>query len=1218
MIRNLLPKIPPLIVSDSVSLNHDRNGKESFIYCPDIEPAEIDEFKKTLKRKTDDEYILEKEYDITFERKHVKDLVHTMTSELKKVGTKVPLLILPFRPEHHDKDLKLFLNKVFINAMPIADSDAKEIVKKTNPHVLMSALKFIWCRLPGKAIIGWKSYTKFVKLEDNAGFPNKAFLEFMPNCLSSGAHASIVYDFFDLLVAFILRSKDNLMTAKKICKLCGLWAFSPVKNKVPGLPSFERGLYEWIPAGDAMFHLLLSFIKAMPPNGDLTKLPKLFQNLLKNSEYPPLPTSATLEISRHIQEIPIVTIRSNKPSKNPAELLTRVSKTLKFDDPTLFYTREDYLLLKRLFKEKDSVIDKLSSEGSRLLENLCLYDTDLINDGKNASGLKYKLLPGWSTDMTSRKSTVNESSLKDFFTAIIGRVSIEDYFIWAWLASLGIEETDSKKKTFGKSYIMEVELAEGFKKWVIVEEQDLAKDGYDLELEVKQEKLRELERKIQLAEQEAKKIKKEALMQAEKLEIERYEARKLLEDKNKQLASDSIPPPPVAKDYDNNEIPRGKSRKPPPSNDEKISIKHKIPERSGKRNIGTKINDVIRISLPDLEIDDEPFDTFLKFDSLNIADIDLNYETSPKEASRKMDYNDYANSSLGTTDLPNINTTTNTADILTSNNKRDDADLYSPYSSPTGQAKSPYSPKRNNVLPTAIHEKVVAKSTPAVSPQTNMPNPYPVKSMVNPSPPQSSSQYSPLSYSSQPFVPTGRFDPKTNQPITTSTPRVYQQEHLQVFNSPPRTQRLSNSPPRMEHLPKSSSPPPPVLNNHRSPSPVSPPEQRYQQRQPIVRPKTPDIDIKYNELEIPVLSPPKTSPVQMEKVNIYKSPINKKDIEDGFDELENDFKECLEGLDEQNTEPSSSQVRLRKAPPSMKSSTISQSSSAYPTTMDYEKQRGDRPILLSISASDHSRNSSNNSQSSVSVSRSNYKTPMFTSPVQSKQTNVYASKQYSPYSPQTIQNSTPQPQPGFSSKPPPPQGHSLMQHAPISYPQNQYPSSPQLPPVQQKPQQQIRPKSQPARPKQNQDQHYPPKSPGMKKSKTPTSSTEPGSGPNPGQYPSTAYPPFPMGYPPPQGYPGYPSQGQMTYPPHGYPGYPPIQTPGYPPMPTPGYPAYPSYPPQGYPGSPQLLQVAGKNGYSNNVINHMPPSNKIDKLHGPQALNKKNAREAFMSGSFGI
>ncbi|KAG7842153.1 hypothetical protein KL942_000891 [Ogataea angusta] len=474
----------------------------SFIYSADLDRVTAADYKPKTQYRFG---LAGDKYDVEFQRKDVKDAIHIITSEIKRKGTKTPYLLLPFRPQQHEPALKSFLNDIFDNGKVADPEIIRAEVKQVSPYVLISALKFFWCRLPGNCVIGWKTYTKFVTLDEEAGFPKRAFLEFMPSCLSSGAHASIVYDFFDLIVALILNSKHNMLSAKKVARLCGLWAFHPVKNKQSESPSFERGMYEWIPAGDATFHLLLSFLNSMPPKGQIEKLPKSLQHILKSTPYPPPATTTSSSSSRFLQEVPMVTIKVNNPSKNPAELLVRVSKTLKFNDPTVFYTREDYLLLKRLFKDVDGLISKLSSEGSRLLDNMCIYDEDMISDGTAGSKLAYKLIPGWSADMTSPKPV--ELRDADYFTATVSRATIDDYFIWTWLASLGSEETSAKKKMFGKTYIMEVELAEGFKKWVIVEEQDIERDGYDIEIELKREKLKDLQDKIREAEKEVEKMK---------------------------------------------------------------------------------------------------------------------------------------------------------------------------------------------------------------------------------------------------------------------------------------------------------------------------------------------------------------------------------------------------------------------------------------------------------------------------------------------------------------------------------------------------------------------------------------------------------------------------------------------------------------------------------------------------------------------------------------
>lgn len=508
-----LPSLPAFSDRDhkKKTKTSSREPMDAFAYCSDYQKENYEEYRKRYRLKTEDENgSLRDKYDVEFDRKEVKNAIHAITQVLKGKSLKTAYLILPFRPNQSEHDLRHFLNGIFKDGKLIDEDDIHDLAVKQDELTLMSALKFFWCRLPGNAVIGWKTYTRFVHMEEENKYPDRAFLELMPSCLSSGTHASIVYDFFDLLVALIMKSRDNMLSARKLARVSGLWAFHPTRNNKSGMPSFERGLYEWIPAGDAVFHLLLAFLKAMPPNGKVERLPRMLQQILKTNPYPPAPTSTSAsDPQSYMQEVPMVTLRVSNPSKNPAELLSRLGKTLSFDDPALFYTREDYLLLKRLFKKPDSIDEKISSEGARILDNVCLYDDDCISDGRSpGSNIRFKLAAGWAQDMTSmHRSKGGKSNSTDFFTADVSRVSVDDYFIWAWMSSLGSEETSVKKKMFGKTYIMEAQLAEGFKKWVIIEEQDFAREKYDVDIEIKQEKLRHLEKAIASAEQQQLRIK---------------------------------------------------------------------------------------------------------------------------------------------------------------------------------------------------------------------------------------------------------------------------------------------------------------------------------------------------------------------------------------------------------------------------------------------------------------------------------------------------------------------------------------------------------------------------------------------------------------------------------------------------------------------------------------------------------------------------------------
>ncbi|CCH44462.1 Morphogenesis-related protein MSB1 [Wickerhamomyces ciferrii] len=397
-----------------------------------------------------------------FSRTDVRELIHTVTQELKIKGNKTPLVLLAFRPKVDDSKLTTFLSLVFPNGTtPAPINQIERAVRDTDEYTLMAALKYLWSRLPMDSIVGWDAYETFKKLEARSNYPKKAFLEFMPQCLTSPAHASIVYDFLDLLVSLSANAKENQLSGRKISKMAGLWAFHGPPNSAnltksrldPTENSFREGLRDWLPAADALFHLFLSFLRSMLPDDQNTKLqlPRTLQALLASNSYPP--PDLTFQSSTLVS-VPLVTIRSNTLSKNPTELLNKLPKVLSFDNQKRFEAKEDYALLKSLCRNDSNIMNKLSGESRRIIGLLCK---------KPSEGT---LMAGWPE--YHPPETVVENKIQ----VSVSRVSIDDYFIWTWMSSMSFEETQSKKKLFGRSLISEF-VFDGFKKWIVVEEQNI-------------------------------------------------------------------------------------------------------------------------------------------------------------------------------------------------------------------------------------------------------------------------------------------------------------------------------------------------------------------------------------------------------------------------------------------------------------------------------------------------------------------------------------------------------------------------------------------------------------------------------------------------------------------------------------------------------------------------------------------------------------------------
>lgn len=411
-----------------------------------------------------------------FARQNVKIVIHLITDELKVSGVNIEYLMIPFRREQTNEKLLKFLNKLFPlgNGKKISETRTiKKIVSNTDCFTLFQALKYIWCRLPNGEIIGWNSYLEFKAREKYAKYPKKAFLEIMPKCLSSSNHASIVYDFLDLIVTISSNSKVNKLSARKISKMSALWAFNNkhfpenVEDDIFDIPSFnndsiQHGLAQWIPASNAMFHILLAFLKSFLPsstsgnNEANSKLPRNLKHFLLDNEYPPIGESAKEYTSQSILTIPLVTLNTNQFSRKNWQLLERCNDLLDFDDQNAFPAREDYALLKSLFNKKNNIEGisrKMSQESRRIMK---LIQT------KHST-----FQAGWSKRTCIPDSS---SSLKEEID--ITRIDIDDYFIWTWLSSLSYEQTGEKKGLFGRSLILEFEF-DGFKKWVVFQECDI-------------------------------------------------------------------------------------------------------------------------------------------------------------------------------------------------------------------------------------------------------------------------------------------------------------------------------------------------------------------------------------------------------------------------------------------------------------------------------------------------------------------------------------------------------------------------------------------------------------------------------------------------------------------------------------------------------------------------------------------------------------------------
>lgn len=409
-----------------------------------------------------------------FTRKKLKDLHNFITQELKKRGTKTPHVFLPFRLRVDDLKLEVFLSTIFPNGEMIdtlKEAHTRRILCEFDEFTLICGLKYLWCRLPNLEIIGWENYLQFRRLEKEHGYPKDAFLRLMPKCVSTRAHASIVYDFLDLLVSIASYSQYNYLSGRKISKMASMWAFNSTTNSKLAFydatafkeNSFVSGLDSWKQTCTGLFHLFLAFLRAMvPANEDQPfKGPKSLQSLLSTNSYPPL---ENLDSVKSVITIPCVHVRSTRRSSDPYALITKIRQNLKFDRKDEFVSVENYTILKNIFL-KDStneIVSTLTDESRRILTR--------ISDNPIPS--KYDLYPGWTKD-----GPPQDPDVPLYSEISITSVTLQDYYIWTWLSSLASDQSSYAKSLFGRSIVVEAGLR-GFQKWLILTETTMGVEEY--------------------------------------------------------------------------------------------------------------------------------------------------------------------------------------------------------------------------------------------------------------------------------------------------------------------------------------------------------------------------------------------------------------------------------------------------------------------------------------------------------------------------------------------------------------------------------------------------------------------------------------------------------------------------------------------------------------------------------------------------------------------
>ncbi|KAK9371206.1 hypothetical protein V1509DRAFT_613912 [Lipomyces kononenkoae] len=231
-----------------------------------------------------------------------------LIEEIKLRGVLEPLVLLPWRPNYDIIEAKRFVHRIFGQEYATKMSEIQREIKIADVFVIVSALKWVWARIPG-GIVTWDVYELFKAGEADAGNPQIAFKTIIPVVADSPARSRIIFNFFDLLSAIAAHWKTSGMGGRKIARLAAWWAFhlseelayiaadsdngKSAARSPQTLPTFSEGYKIWSRAADASAHLFFGYLRSQSaaPTATLT-WPVALSTLLSSTPYPPTISNA--------------------------------------------------------------------------------------------------------------------------------------------------------------------------------------------------------------------------------------------------------------------------------------------------------------------------------------------------------------------------------------------------------------------------------------------------------------------------------------------------------------------------------------------------------------------------------------------------------------------------------------------------------------------------------------------------------------------------------------------------------------------------------------------------------------------------------------------------------------------------------------------------------------------------------------------------------------
>ncbi|ODV61319.1 uncharacterized protein ASCRUDRAFT_13009 [Ascoidea rubescens DSM 1968] len=104
------------------------------------------------------------------------------------------------------KDSKEFLSSLFpYEGCSLKGEELDIIISHQNIKIIINSLKLIWANLPN-GLFPWSSYKKFVKKEEETGYPKTSFYQILPFCLPSNDYPYIIQEYLDIILLFCYKN----------------------------------------------------------------------------------------------------------------------------------------------------------------------------------------------------------------------------------------------------------------------------------------------------------------------------------------------------------------------------------------------------------------------------------------------------------------------------------------------------------------------------------------------------------------------------------------------------------------------------------------------------------------------------------------------------------------------------------------------------------------------------------------------------------------------------------------------------------------------------------------------------------------------------------------------------------------------------------------------------------------------------------------------------